>query len=475
MTESPEDLRTKYGERFRQKLIRDQEKIKFRPLGSDAFHGLIGDVVRQTAPYTEAGEEAVCLSFLSILSFAVGSGARIRVGSSSGLLIHGILSGDTANGRKGTSTDLGLSILKRAGLKAAAFSGDDKITVPLETRILRGVSTPEGILDRIRDGNPECADGSCSDEDIIRMGPETEHIHDLGSPEKRLLIVLEEMASLLEKGKRQGNDIIAFLRLLWDGPDSVDSPTRHSPLCATRPHVGALFNTTPYEMRKKMSITDIKGGSLNRNTVAYAYRSKFLPMPLHDEEQEALEGTLSALGERLREAVSWARGGNPGTDMDRYFSLDDEAYLKWIDLYGRWSLGETSPSEEGVRDATTRYTSQILRVAALYALCDQTQVVSLTHLKAAEAVMDHVLWATGNVFAVTEDDEDVTKVRGMLDAADGDWVTRSDVSKHCFQHHKPAKELNKVIDVVLTSGYYEKGSQKSANGGRPAVVYRRKK
>lgn len=472
MAPSPEDLREKYGSQFQQKLVREHEKIKFRPLGSDALHGLIGDVVTMTSPYTEACEEAVCLSFLSLLSFALGPGARVQAGSDSGLLIHGILSGDTSDGRKGTATNIAMSILKKSGLHAVALNGDDRINVPLVSRVLRGVSTPEGILDRIRDGLPDCADGSCSDPDVMTTdSSQGEHLHDPGSPEKRLMIVLEEMSSLLEKGKRQGNDIIAFLRLLWDSPDSVDSPTRNSPLCSTRPHVGVLFNTTPFEMRKKMSITDIKGGSLNRNTVAYAYRSKFLP--LTPEEYSALEEALRHLGSQMEEVVSWARGGNPGTDLDLCFTLDEEAYPEWIEIYGNWSLGETS-TNDSVRDATTRYTSQLLRVAALYAACDRTSMIGLVHLKAAVSVMQHVLWATGNVFAVTENDEDVTKVRGILDAAGGEWVTRSEVSKHCFQHHKPAKELNQVMDVVLTSGFYEIGKISPPAGGRPATGYRRK-
>jgi hypothetical protein len=292
---------------------------------SAMFHGILGDLVHAADPTTEADPAGVLASLLAGTGVAIGPSPYVQVGNTRHpLLIWPLLFGRTGAGRKGEATDTGEMFLRHA----VPEYNDISVT---------GLSTGEGLIERIRDPDPD----NERDEG--------------GTHDKRLCVTETEFSTVMARAKREGSTLGTVLRQAWDGR-TLAVLTRVAYL-ASGPHVAIIGHITPKEFRMRFAEADMVGGSYNRFLPVYVERSKKLPIP---------EGTpyplLAALAERLRKAIAAAR------KVTR-LHLDADAVQLWTDeLYEEFTAADDE--DHAWTEFTRRSAPYCLRVAALYAALD---------------------------------------------------------------------------------------------------------
>src|ERR1700730_15167343 len=168
------------------RIIEMSEEVKPEPsaaeqwpvMDSAAYYGLAGDVVHTIEPHTEADPVALLVQFLTAVGNVLWRGPHYRVeGDRHGTNLFGVLVGETAKGRKGTSWGRARQIMEIA---------DPEWT---RDRIHSGLSSGEGVIWAVRDPiRGTTRSGKGSNRETV------EEITDPGVTDKRLMILEPEFA-----------------------------------------------------------------------------------------------------------------------------------------------------------------------------------------------------------------------------------------------------------------------------------------
>jgi hypothetical protein len=206
-------------------------------------------VVRAIDPHTEADPVAILAQFLVAFGNMVGRRAYYRVEASRHYPnLFCVLAGQSSRARKGTSWQRALRVLERGGDEEWVAS-----------RVLSGLNSGEGLIWEVRDP-------------VMRNG----EVVDSGVEDKRLLVVEEEFASVLQAGRREGNILGSVLRSAWD-TGRLGSLTKNSPARARTAHVSIISHITRTELLDTVQTTQAHNGFLNRFLWFSVRRSKLLP------------------------------------------------------------------------------------------------------------------------------------------------------------------------------------------------------
>jgi hypothetical protein len=393
-------------------------------LGSEAYRGLIGEIVQTIAPESEADPVGLLVQLLVSSGNAIGRTAYARVeGDCHYCNLFAITVGKSSSGRKGTSWGRNRQVMEFADRQW------------LDNCIASGMSSGEGLIYRVRDSKlGENADGE----------PE---IIDQGVPDKRLLVVETEFGQVLRNLKRDSNTLSAIMRNAWDGY-MLCTLTKTS-IKATGAHVSILAHVTEAELHQCFDQVNLFNGFANRFLWVLVKRSKLLP-------KGGRQLDLSGLGQQLQESISHARR------LGELTRADDTDQL-WASIYPR--LTDARPGLGGI--VTSRAEAQALRLAVLYAALDCSPVIMPEHLRAALAVWDYCELSAGSIFGCEDQFDKLTQ--GILDklTSSGEvGMTRTDIRNALGRNVESAKI------VVSLSKLRDKGRarfEKQETGGkRPA-------
>jgi len=265
-------------------------------LNDAAFHGVAGKVVSAFDPHTESDRAAILFQLLAYFGNAVGRQPYFLVeGTSHHVNLFAVLVGATSRGRKGTAGDRVASLFRDLqGPKVAeqvtrgAWGADN---------IATGLSSGEGLIFAVRDpvhrkektgkGKAAVYEDVCIDE---------------GVPDKRLLVIEPEFASVLQVMQREKNTLSALVRKAWDGNRTLRTMTRNSPLKATDGHISLIGHTTRDDLARNLDRCDVANGFANRFLFVCVKRSKLLP------HGGALpDSALESLKQEITSALSFAR------------------------------------------------------------------------------------------------------------------------------------------------------------------------
>ena len=187
--------------------------------------------------------------------------------------------------------------------------------------------------------------------------------------DKRLLVIEQEFASTLRVLNREGNTLSAILRQAWDG-GTLRTLAKNSPMKATGAHISVIGHITCDELLRHLHDTEAGNGFGNRFLWVCVRRSKELP-----EGGSLDRSDLNALVVHLNKAVTFAR------DQDE-IRRDERARKLWRDVYH--DLSEARPGLLG--HMVARAEAHVMRLSGLYALLDQSPLITIEHLDAALAV-----------------------------------------------------------------------------------------
>jgi hypothetical protein len=393
------------------------------PPAEEAFFGLPGEIVRVIEPETESDVVALLLQLLVAYGSVIGRGAYFEVESvRHHMNLYAVLVGATSKGRKGTSW----------GRIQALFPEVDEQWV--SRRIVSGgLSTGEGVVWHVRDPIV----GRDKIKEKGRVVGMQEYELDPGEPDKRLLIIEPEFASVLRHNERQGNNLTVILRQAWE-TGNLRSLVKNSPYRSTGAHISLVGHVTEEELRRYLTTTEMASGFANRILWTSVRRSKCLP-----DGGRPLD--MSHYVQRLRDAVKFARGAYVGFSMMEAMTADPEAPPTppaepvqaawkmvrdpeaqeiWNAVYGELSAGK--PGLTGM--IINRMEAQALRLAAIYALMDLSHEIKGKHLLAALALTDYCERSARHIFGDSLGDPAADEILRALRAALPNGLTRTQVS-----------------------------------------------
>ncbi len=376
------------------------------PLEEAAFHGLAGEFVRLVNPHSESDPAADLIQFLVCFGNAIGRGPHWTVSATDHYLnLFVNLVGQTARGRKGTSLDV---VLKVFGQVDEVWRRDC---------ISGGLSSGEGLKYAVRD--PDLKNGEIVDSGVV---------------DKRLLVLESEFANVLRVLNREGNTLSPTIRQAWD-TGTIRNLTKHDSITATGAHVSIIGHITRDELIQRMTETEASNGFANRFLWFAVRRSKHLP-----RGGSLTESELNPIVIRLHHALEHARGiGEMG--------MTEAAWTIWEGIYE--ALTRDIPGLFGM--VTARAEAQVRRLACIYALLDQSDIVDAPHLKAALAVWRYAEDSAKHIFGdATGNPVADTIMAHLRQSPDG--LTRTQIREEIFQRNKTSEEIAVALKLLEAAG-----------------------
>jgi Protein of unknown function (DUF3987) len=405
-------------------------------LSPEAHYGLAGRIVATIQPYSEADPAATLVHVLVGFGNLIGPGPHARVQEDTHpCRLNAILVGATSKGRKGTAWSTPRAMLGEIDPEYVA------------RRVATGLSSGEGLIFNVRDPRierqPVKEKGRIVDYEAVAV--------DEGEPDKRLLIIEPELASVLRRMNGETNTLSALVRQAWDS-GRLATLTKNNPLRATNAHISIVGHITKDELTVELADTDRANGFANRFLFVLVKRSQLLP-----EGGRVPADLMMPLVRELSRAFSFA-----GTvaEMPR----DEEAKGLWAEIYPL--LSRETPGMFGA--IISRAEAQVLRLSLLYAVLDCSSVVRAAHLKGALAVWQY---AEDSARCIFGDRLGVSLADTIIEALRGRGsMTRTDISG-LFARNRSSRELEAALSHLERHGLAKRVPQISDAQGRPAEVW----
>lgn len=293
---------------------------------------------------TEASPLYHHAALLTVVGAAIGRRLYVEYGHRLYPNLYTCLIGDAGESRKSTSIGLALRLIAElAGRAQPGYLNPPVDTVPT----MRGLSTVEGLLQHLQ-----------------------------GSQGKAL-VVLEELASLMMKAKKQDFSAALLPKLaeLYDNPDKVGVYTRKAPLVVDRPFVAILAATTPAWLEAVMDSGDVLSGLASRFMFIVGKPSGDISFPETPHLGEIQEKLMKRLG-RLGEAQE--------------MKLDGDCVEMWDAWYKEWRGGQKE-KDETARALAVRIPETVLKVAMIMQFLDAgTDLLEWESLQSAIQFVENV-------------------------------------------------------------------------------------
>ena len=273
------------------------------------------------------------------------------------------------------------------------------------------------------------------------------------SKDCRLMVVETEFGRLVETMARTGT-LSAQLRNAWDGRALQRATTRFTQR-ASRAHVSMLAMITPEELLRHHKRLSQAGGLESR--ILYVYTA-----PLRDVSPFAeaadhghLAGRVREVLEASREAVMdhtdpisryllTLRGIQPPTELP----VDGAVVGAW----GSSVRNRLPEAGEGFRSMHSRAESQVIRLAAAYALADMAPEIRPAHTEAALAVLSYCAQSAEVVFGVPVaqlpprvDPKHTAKIVRHLHERYPEWTPRDEIGSGVLHGNIPAAGIDAAL------------------------------
>ncbi len=391
-------------------------------LDAAGFHGPAGELVKVLEPHTEADPAQILVNFLVAFGNAAGGGSWLQVESTRhGFNLYAVAVGRTAMARKGTATDRALEPFRTADPEW------------LGGCVTGGLNSGEGLIWHVRDGTGD----------------------NQGVPDKRLLLVESEFASVLTVMERQGNTLSPVVRNAWDGKP-LRTLTKNSPTKASGAHVSILGHITKAELIPRLNCTEAGNGFGNRFLWLCVRRSKLLP-----EGGDLDPSAVAPTAGRIASALEFAKTAG-------LVEKDPEARRLWAEAYPR--LSEARPGLLGA--LTSRAEAQTIRLAGTYALLDRSRLIRPEHLGAALAVWNYCLQSARFIFGDALGDPIADAILEALweavETGEEEGLTRTQI-RDLFGRHK-THQVGQALSLLAECGLAAR--EVIPTGGRPTHLWK---
>jgi hypothetical protein len=385
------------------------------PIDEVAYYGLVGKIVRRIEPHTEADPVALLIQLHVEFGNIIGRTAYVVAdGAGHYCNINAVVVGPTSKARKGTA---------KQRVRGVTQHVDDMWA---KNCIAQGPSSGEGLIYAVRDSVEE----KKPIKDKGRPTGEYETVvTDHGVFDKRLLVIETEFASPLQVMKREGNTLSPVIRNAWDD-GNLRTLTKNSPIRATNAHVSIIGHITRHEARRELTENELANGFGNRFLWAAATRSKCLP-------EGGDSYGIPDLVKGLQNAVEFAQTAG---ELKR----DDAARKLWAQVYP--VLSEGKPGLLGT--ILARAEAQVLRLSAIYALLDCSNVIRVEHLKAALALWNYCERSAQWIFETGTGHKNADKILAALRVAWPKGLPKERIIAEVFNRNATKFEIDEGLRVL---------------------------
>lgn len=211
-------------------------------------------------------------------------------------------------------------------------------------------------------------------------------------PGTRLLIVEDELRSILKKAQQSGNgQLITQLCRLYDCREQVDLPTRTNPLVAERPTTALICAATSESLEDCISENETYGGFLNRFVPLAGVTGEPEPWPQQPDQR-----LRAALVRDLDDLIDHYNGPH-------WFQVvDPEARQMWEQFYGDFHRRQHTAAAETFAALTHRLHVHVMKFAMLFAVIRKAKTINADDLTRAlelghyiDSVFQHVVTPLG--------------------------------------------------------------------------------
>jgi hypothetical protein len=270
--------------------------------------------------------------------------------------------------------------------------------------------------------------------------------------DKRLLVLETEMARMLKVMNRESCTLSDVIRQAWDS-GKLATMGKHAASIATGAHISIVGHVTRADIVKHLMKEDSSNGFANRFLWLAVRRSKELPDGgdlFSDEFAERWE----PIKHELEQVMAFARTCGR---MKR----DRAASEMWRGVYGDLTTGKP-----GLLGAVLgRAEPQVMRLACVYALLDQTDTVRCEHLAAALALWRYCEDSAKFVFGDSLGNPDAEKLMAKLrESCEG--LTRKQITVEVFHCKRTKAQISGLLSELLSEGLAHRTTDPST-GGRP--------
>jgi hypothetical protein len=399
--------------------------------------GLPGKVVMALREHTEAHPVAILLQYLTEVGNAIGRSPCYQVeGDQHRANLFCLIAGLTSSARKGTAASRVRQIMEAAEPKWA------------RARVLKGMSSGEGIIHAVRDAvwekaKPRKRKGFADDGEDVLV--------DEGVLDKRLMLIEAEFERALAVMHREGNILSTVLRDAWDGLD-LATLTKHSPTRATGAHISIIGHITIEELRQSLDKTSMCNGYANRFLFAFVERARILPFGGEDLDP----AVIAELGRQTHEAIKRAQ-------FVGRIQWAEEAREHWKSIYPN-----LSNEERGLSGAlVARAAPQVVRLAMIHALLDHTDEIGLKHLNVAENIWNYCRKSVQYIFGDLLGNPIADDIlRALRHSPNG--MTRTEIAA-LFGRNQGADRIGNALRILLEHGKARGTTQQTR--GRPSEVW----
>jgi hypothetical protein len=394
-------------------------------LAKAAYYGLVGDVVRTILPHTEADPKAILIQLLVAVGNAIGRGPFYKIeGDHHYTKLFTVLVGATNDGRKGTSLGRVLQVMEQADRDWTQY------------HVQSGLVSGEGLIHHVRDS-------------VFKPGKDGNSVEVEGVRDKRLLIEAREFAAVLAVMEKPGNTLSPVTRDAWDDKP-LQTLGKVSPDRATGSHISIIAHITEPELRRKLTRTEVSNGYANRFLFIKVRRSKKLPHGGNLTETDVI-----SLGARAKKAIEDARKIGRVT-------MTPEAAKAWEPVYESFGNNTAGMAAE----ITARAAPQVIRIALIYAVLENSTVIDVPHLRAALAVWDCCEESASQIFGSLLGDPIADTI--LVAGRQAGELTRTGI-RDLFGRHYSSGKLDVALELLRTGGHATPETRTTA--GRPAEVW----
>jgi hypothetical protein len=383
---------------------------------NDVLYGLSGDIIRRAAQYNEAHPAGMLVDLLVSLGSIFGRTCYFNTNSTKHFSNESLVRvGDSSYARKGGGRDEIDRLLRQVDSNW------------FEKRTLNGFGSAEAIIDQIRDDSIQRHFDRKKKEYVDILVP--------GVEDKRLCVREGEMASIFLLASKTESRTDVVLRDGWDGKTlrnivkGKNADGFSNSLICTEPHLSISGDTTRSELIAKMPDGADENGFGNRFLYVYVYRVQLCPLggPEIDWSNDVL---------KLYDVIQFAR-------KQGCVGLTPSARNKWLRMYAQIESNHL-PGLAG--KMTSRGAAHIRRLALIYAMLDQSPVVTVDHLGAAQKLWNYCEDSAQYIFNGTTKDQ-IKLFRWMEKQSEP--MTLSTIREGFYKRNKKAEHIQNIVNDLI--------------------------
>ena len=396
----------------------------------DAYYGVLGEVAKRHRDQIPLNLAAFYAMLLPAIGSLIGRRAVITVSRDRHYpnLFTAVVCG-TGKG-KGTCWNIVEHLLNEIDPDSAK-------------RLHRDVASAPGLIGLIRDASTR-----------IQRGKEVE---DEGVPDKRCLLVFEEMDTLFVSMNRQGSTLAPVWNMAYDGK-TLENNTRQCREKATNPHVSAVCQITEGSLKKAVDVVSrglgVSNGLFNRFITVRAQRDPSRKLPRGGEMPD-----VSDLARKIRDSLESLGTTNDAATVSWHPSTD-AAWEAFVD-----AVDGDHPFLAGLGGLGARLKPNTMRVAMILAVMDGGREIMPCHLKAAKAFCLQCIDSSRELFSRDSRNGRPTSLRDRLLTV-LDHQPKSLTQFHDCFHRKgcTGDELRDVLAELTAEGLAQETSMSTEHG-----------